>query len=365
MGESILQDIKPLHHSELTPASPMVVAGPCSAESEEQVIDTATQLKAMGINIFRAGVWKPRTKPGGFEGMGDVALQWLERVKEETGMKIAVEVANATHASIVLQAGVDVMWIGTRTTVNPFTVQEIARAIEGSSQVTVLVKNPINPDIELWIGAMERICKAGITRVGAIHRGFSTYNNNIYRNSPQWEIPIELHRRFPNLTLLCDPSHMGGKRELIAPLSQQALDMGFNGLFVETHPAPETAMSDSAQQITPAQLQQVLKSLVIRHHGLDNENLDILRRQIDSCDNELLEILNKRMQLCRQIGGIKKEKKMQVVQTQRYDDVLKTRISQACQLGLSQEFIKKILMTIHEESVRQQIKIVNDNDAEH
>ena len=285
---------------------PMVIAGPCSAETEEQVLSTAHSIAAKGIKIFRAGIWKPRTKPGGFEGVGVVGLPWLKRVKEETGMYISTEVATAKHAYEALKAGVDILWIGARTTANPFAVQEIADALKGVD-IPVLVKNPVNPDLELWIGALERIHNAGIKKLGAIHRGFSSYEKKIYRNIPQWHIPIELRRRIPELPILCDPSHIGGKRELIAPISQQAMDLNFNGLVIESHCNPECAWSDAAQQVTPDVLDYILNLLVIRE-GVQQttENLNMLRKQIDECDNDLLEVLSKRMRIAREIGTYKK-----------------------------------------------------------
>ena len=260
--QQLLQDIKPLSFDGVNPDKPLVIAGPCSAESESQVLDTAKSLAKNGIKIFRAGIWKPRTKPGGFEGVGIKGLLWLQEVKKETGMLTATEVANHEHVIAALDSGVDILWIGARTSANPFAMQEIADALKGHNDVTVLVKNPVNPDIELWIGAMLRIYNAGVRRIGAIHRGFSTYGKHLFRNEPQWHIPIELHRRIPNLPILCDPSHMGGKRELIGPISQQALDMGFNGLIIESHCNPDCALSDAKQQVTPDSLNLIINTLV-------------------------------------------------------------------------------------------------------
>ena len=262
---------------------PVVIAGPCSAETEEQVMDTARQLASKGIKLFRAGIWKPRTKPGGFEGIGVEGLQWLKEVKQETGMYVCTEVATAKHVLECLKAGIDVLWVGARTTANPFAVQEIADALRGVD-IPVLVKNPVNPDLELWIGAMERLNQAGLKHLAAIHRGFS-------RNLPQWHIPIELRRRIPNLPILCDPSHIGGKRELIAPLCQQAMDLGFDGLIVESHCNPDAAWSDAAQQVTPDVLDYILNLLVIRQDTQSTENLSELRKQIDECDNEIIQTL--------------------------------------------------------------------------
>ena len=293
-----LEDIKPIELEGVSSKRPIIIAGPCSAETEEQVMATARNLASNGIKIFRAGIWKPRTKPGGFEGIGVEGLEWLKRVKSETGMYVATEVANKAHVEAALNAGVDILWIGARTTANPFAIQEIADAIKGTDS-TVLIKNPVNPDLELWIGAMERIYNAGIRHIGAIHRGFSAYGKHLYRNLPQWHIPIELRRRIPNIQIFCDPSHIGGKRELVAPLSQQAMDMGFDGLIVESHCDPDCAWSDKSQQVTPDVLNFILNMLVIRDTTQSTENLSLLRQQIDGIDNELLETLNKRMRVSR------------------------------------------------------------------
>ncbi len=337
---------------------PLVIAGPCSAETEEQVMQTATQLAARGIKIFRAGIWKPRTKPGGFEGVGEEGLAWLVRVKRELGMYITTEVATAKHVEAALKAGVDLLWIGARTTANPFAVQEIADALRGVD-IPVLVKNPVNPDLELWIGAFERLNMAGVKKLGAIHRGFSSFDKKIYRNLPQWHIPIELRRRLPQLPIFCDPSHIGGQRELIAPLCQHAMDLGFDGLIVESHCAPDKAWSDATQQITPDILGYIFSLLVVRETTQSTENLDALRQQIDECDNQLIEILAKRMRVSREIGLFKKEHNMTVFQSGRYDEILNKRGIQAVQCGMASEFMKKVFEAIHEESVRQQLDIIN------
>ena len=337
---------------------PLVIAGPCSAETEEQVLTTAKELAAKGIKIFRAGIWKPRTKPGGFEGVGSEGLPWLKRVKEETGMYTATEVATERHVFEALKHGVDILWIGARTSANPFAVQEIANALKGVD-IPVLIKNPVNPDLELWIGAVERIYNAGIHHLGVIHRGFSSYDKKLYRNLPQWHIPIELRRRLPNLPIICDPSHIGGKRELIAPLSQQAMDLGFDGLIIESHCNPDCAWSDKDQQVTPDVLDYILNMLVIRETTQTTENLTELRKQIDELDEQLLELLSKRMRISREIGQYKKEHDMPVLQTVRYDEILNKRVSQAVELDMSDDFMKSVLEAIHEESVRQQIVIMN------
>lgn len=354
----------------------LVMAGPCSAESREQVLQTARALASIGIRIFRAGVWKPRTKPGGFEGVGAPALQWLAEAKALTGMLMATEVANAQHASQAIDSGIDIIWIGARTSANPFAVQEIADMLatlppERREQLTVLVKNPVNPDLELWIGALERIYGAGVRRLGAIHRGFSSYGKHIYRNPPKWAIPIELHRRLPNLPIICDPSHIGGKRELIGPLSQQALEMKFSGLIIESHCHPELALSDAAQQVTPSELAEILDSLIVPRGSAEfdgemgrpaTENLELLRAKIDRIDDELLELLAKRMAVAREIGRYKQQKRMSVLQPGRYNDLMERRLELAAPLELSNDFVRSILALIHEESVRQQLSLPSSTD---
>lgn len=339
---------------------PLIIAGPCSAETEEQVMTTARQLSKFGIKIMRAGVWKPRTKPGGFEGHGEKALPWLQRVKEETGMLLATEVANPHHAEKALEAGIDILWVGARTTANPFAVQELADSLRGVD-VPVLVKNPVNPDLELWIGALERINGAGIKRLAAIHRGFSSYDKKIYRNLPMWQIPIELRRRIPNIKLFNDPSHIGGRRDLIAPLCQQAMDLGFDGLLVESHCCPEEAWSDAKQQVTPEILDYILNLLVIREEITTTESITMLRRQIDECDDLLIDTLAKRMRISREIGQYKKEHGMNIVQTSRYSEIIDKRGAQGSLCGIDPECIKRIFEAIHEESVNQQVQVMNRN----
>lgn len=342
----------------IEPKRPIIIAGPCSAETEEQVMQTATELANRGIRIFRAGIWKPRTKPGGFEGVGEPGLAWLQRVKQETGMYVTTEVATAKHVEAALNASMDMLWIGARTCANPFAMQEIADALAGVD-IPVLVKNPVNPDLELWIGGMERLNNAGVKRMAAIHRGFSSYDKKIYRNLPQWHIPIELRRRIPNLPIFCDPSHIGGKRELIASLSQQAMDLGFDGLIVESHCNPDCAWSDAAQQVTPDVLAYILNLLVIRKEKQSTENLNELRTQIDECDNNIIEILAKRMRICREIGTFKKEHAMTILQTGRYNEILEKRGTQGELCGMSADFVRTIFEAIHGESVRQQMEIIN------
>lgn len=354
-----MTQLQPITFADIPASEPLIIAGPCSAETREQLLATASNLHADGIRIFRAGIWKPRTKPGGFEGVGAPALEWMREVKETTGMYTATEVATRTHVIQALEAGIDLLWIGARTSANPFAMQEIADTLaELRADVPVLVKNPVNPDLELWIGAMQRIYNAGIRRIGAIHRGFSAYGKHIYRNMPQWHIPIELRLRYPDLPIICDPSHIGGKRELIAPLSQQALDMGFDGLIIESHCNPDCAWSDAAQQVTPEVLHIILASLVHKSQKQSTESLSLLRREIDRLDNELLEVLAKRMQVSRDIGQYKKEHRMPVVQAGRYNDVIRTRCGSGVEMGMGEEFLKTILLAIHDESVRQQIEVL-------
>ena len=351
MGTVSIQDIRPLDIAD----SPVIIAGPCSAETEQQTLETAKALSAIGVNVYRAGIWKPRTMPGGFEGVGDKGLEWLQRVKQETGMLTATEVATMEHVNAALNAGIDILWVGARTTANPFAVQDIADALHGHNEVIVLIKNPVNPDLELWIGAIQRILNAGVSRVGAVHRGFSAAGEHLYRNDPQWHIPFDLRRLAPGMTILCDPSHIGGKRELVEPLSQQALDMGFDGLMIETHCDPDRALSDSAQQITPEELKSIKDRLVIRSGTPVEDELALLRQQIDDCDHELLAVLARRMSVSREIGRFKKTNNLRVVQPQRYQDVLKNRLAEGERLALDPDFVQRVMQTIHEESVRQQL----------
>ena len=337
---------------------PFVIAGPCSAETEEQVMNTAKQLAIKGCHMFRAGVWKPRTKPGGFEGHGEPALEWMAEVKKETGMLIGTEVATPEHVELSMKYGLDILWIGARTSANPFAMQQLADAMKGLD-IPVFVKNPVNPDLELWIGALERINQAGIKKLAAIHRGFSSFDKTMYRNAPMWQIPIELRRRIPELPIVCDPSHMGGKRELIAPLSQQALDLGFDGLMIESHCDPDKAWSDAKQQVTPEVCDYIVGMLVARDNTYTTEGIKLLRQQIDKIDNELMDLLAKRMRVCREIGQYKKEHNMQVLQTVRYNEILDKRGVQGSLTGMSPEFVKQVFEHIHEESVRQQVELVN------
>ena len=337
---------------------PLVIAGPCSAESEEQVLTTGRALAAQGVKIFRAGIWKPRTKPGGFEGVGMIGLPWLQKLKAETGMYTAVEVATKAHVEAALAFGVDILWIGARTTANPFAMQEIADTLQGHD-LPVLIKNPVNPDVELWVGGIERIYRAGIHKLGVIHRGFSSADKTIYRNVPNWHIAIELRRRFPNLPIICDPSHIGGRRDLIQPLSQQAMDLGFDGLIIESHCNPDEAWSDAKQQVTPETLKEILSSLVIRDTVKTTEDLVDLRHPIDEIADKILEILAKRMRISGEVANYKKEHAMPVLQAGRYDEILTKRSEQGSALGMSPEFVKEVFEAIHAESVRKQIEIIN------
>jgi chorismate mutase len=303
-------------------------------------------------------VWKPRTKPGGFEGHGEPALQWLKQVKEETGMLVTTEVATPAHVELAMKYGIDIMWVGARTSANPFAMQALADALRGID-IPVFVKNPVNPDLELWIGALERLNGAGIKKLAAIHRGFTSYDKTIYRNLPMWQIPIELRRRIPDLAIICDPSHIGGRRDLIAPLCQQAMDLGADGLIIESHCDPDKAWSDAKQQVTPDVLDYILSLLVIRDDTVTTEGITQLRKQIDELDNQVMDILAKRMRVCREIGQYKKEHNMTVLQAQRYNEILDKRGAQGSLCGMDSEFVKKIYEAIHEESVRQQIEIIN------
>lgn len=351
-------DLEPLNLPSDNERPSCVIAGPCSAETEEQVLTTAKQLAAKGCHMFRAGIWKPRTKPGGFEGNGEKALPWMREVKEETGMLTVTEVATPEHVELALKYGIDILWIGARTCANPFAMQALADSLKGVD-IPVLVKNPVNPDLELWIGGMERINQAGIKRLGAIHRGFSSPDKKIYRNLPMWQIPIELHRRIPNLPIICDPSHIGGRRDLIAPLCQQAMDLGFDGLIIESHCRPDEAWSDAKQQVTPDVLDYILSLLVIRDEHYTTEGIRQLRSQIDEVDNEIMDLLAKRMRICREIGVYKKEHNMTVLQATRYSEILEKRGAQGSLIGMSPECVAHIYELIHEESVRQQLEIVN------
>jgi len=341
---------------------PLVIAGPCSAETEEQVLKIAHELKDSDVSIFRAGIWKPRTRPGGFEGVGAIGLKWLQKAKTETGLMMAVEVANAAHVRLALEHNIDVLWIGARTTVNPFAVQEIADALVGTDKI-VLVKNPVNPDLALWIGGVERLYNAGIKKLGVIHRGFSTYEKTKYRNIPEWQLPIELQSRFPELVLICDPSHITGKRDMIQEVSQQALDLNYDGLIIETHIDPDNAWSDAAQQVTPTVLKQIFEDLKVKKITVEEDDYTTemikLRANIDIADSKLLEILGNRMKVAEQIGALKKAKNVAVLQNKRWTEILEKMIAEGENKGLSEEFILRIFKAIHQESIAHQEKIIN------
>lgn len=341
---------------------PLVIAGPCSAETEEQVLRIANQLKDTDVNYFRAGIWKPRTRPGMFEGVGALGLKWLQKVKAETGMKIATEVANAAHVKLALEHDVDLLWVGARSTVSPFIVQEIADALEGTDKV-VLVKNPVNPDLALWLGAIERLAKANIKKLGVIHRGFSTYEKTKYRNNPEWQLAIELQTKFPDLPVINDPSHITGRRDMIFDVSQTALDLNFDGLMIETHDDPDNAWSDASQQVTPKVLVQIMKDLKIRKETDPeteyNKSLDNLRAQIDIVDNQIIELLGKRMKAADGIGALKKQKNVAVLQSKRWNEILGKMVLEGESKGLSEEFILKMFKAIHQESINHQEKIIN------
>jgi len=341
---------------------PLVIAGPCSAETEEQVLRIAHELKDSDVNYFRAGIWKPRTRPGMFEGVGEIGLRWLKKVKEETGMKTCTEVANATHVKLAIENNIDLLWIGARSTVSPFIMQELADALKGTDKI-VLVKNPVNPDLALWLGGIERLYKAGIKNLGGIHRGFSSYDTTKYRNIPEWQIAVEFQNKFPDLPLINDPSHITGNREMIFDVSQTALDLNFDGLMIETHIDPENAWSDAAQQVTPQKLKQIMSDLKIRKETNTEEeyqrSLDNLRAQINVADNQLVELLGKRMKVSDQIGALKKKKNVAVLQSKRWNEILGNMILEGEANGLSEEFILRMFKAIHQESINHQEKVIN------
>ena len=340
---------------------PLVIAGPCSAETEEQVLKIAHQLKDTDATVLRAGIWKPRTRPGNFEGVGALGLKWLKKAKEETGMLTTTEVANTAHVDLALENDVDILWIGARTTVSPFIVQEIADALKGTDK-TVLVKNPVNPDLSLWLGAVERFYTADIKNLGVIHRGFSAYEKTKYRNNPEWQIAIELQNKFPDLPLILDPSHIAGRRDIIFDLCQTALDLNYDGIMVETHHTPDEAWSDAAQQITPETLVQIMKDLKIRKEISESEEfqnkLSNLRAQIDVADNQLIELLAKRMRVSDEIGKVKKAQNVSVLQTKRWNEILGKMVLEGEQHGLSEEFILRLFKAVHQESINHQEKVM-------
>lgn len=339
---------------------PLVIAGPCSAETEKQVLETAHQLKKDKISIYRAGIWKPRTRPGGFEGVGEIGLKWLQKAKAETSLQMAIEVATAAHVKLALEHDIDVLWIGARTTVNPFAVQEIADALKGTKK-TVLLKNPVNPDLSLWIGGLERLLHAGIENVGVIHRGFSTYEKTKYRNNPEWQIAIDFQTKFPNVPLIIDPSHITGNRQMIYEVTQQALDMNYDGMIIETHIDPENAWSDAAQQVTPDRLKQIIKELIIRKKDDNSDDfqseLNKLRHRIDEFDHKLIELLAKRMRVADDIGALKKSKNVAVLQSNRWTEIMEKMQNEGAEKGLSEDFVAQLFKAIHQESIAHQEKI--------
>ncbi|HVB04107.1 MAG TPA: chorismate mutase [Chitinophagaceae bacterium] len=354
---------QPALAEKLAAKQPIIVSGPCSAETEEQVISTCTRLAATGkVDVLRAGIWKPRTKPGSFEGVGTIGLTWMMKAKALTGLLTTVEVATTKHVEDALHFGIDILWIGARTTVNPFSVQELANALRGVD-TTVWIKNPINPDLELWIGAVERIRKAGIKHIGLIHRGFSNYGNTEFRNAPMWHLPIELRRRMPEIPMLCDPSHICGRRDILQEISQKAIDLGYDGLMLETHIDPDKAWSDAKQQITPEQLADLLNKIIWRHETTDQEEfltvLSRLREQINHIDDELLQLLGNRMKVAEEIGKYKKENNITILQTNRWNDILIKAIKNGEKLGLSKDFILKYFDAVHLESINRQNKVMN------
>jgi chorismate mutase len=350
-----------------TEPRPSVIAGPCSAESEEQVMETAAGLRDLGINVFRAGIWKPRTHPGSFEGVGSPGLKWMQRAKREYGLKISTEVASEKHVFECLKYGVDLVWLGARTTANPFLVQEIADALK-DTDIPVLVKNPVNPDLDLWIGALERLNRAGIKKLGVIHRGFSTFEKIKYRNDPQWQMAIELRSRYPELPFFVDPSHMAGSKDYLLEISQRSLDLGFEGLMIESHCSPSAALSDAKQQLTPSELKDMLHNQIsVRDADSDSkewrDNIDQLRAKIDIIDENILYTLKSRMNISRKIGEYKKNNNVAILQTSRWDEVLAKVITMGEEYGLSEKFITTVFNAIHEASVEAQNEVISDKNS--
>jgi chorismate mutase len=342
-------------HSIIKSSRPALIAGPCSAESREQILQTARAVKSIpSLVAFRAGLWKPRTRPGDFEGVGKQGLEWLKEVKDETAMKLAVEIATPQHAELCLQAGIDILWIGARTVVSPFIVDDIASALQGSD-TCVMVKNPVNPDPGLWAGGIERLMKYGLDNLAAVHRGFDVFYSKPYRNMPLWEIPIELKRQYPDIPVLCDPSHIGGSRKYLQQIAQKALDLGMDGLMIETHIHPEKALTDTSQQVSPRELNDILKNLIIREEQTESDaTLEKFRTTIDELDEQLLEILARRMNISEQIGMLKKEQNLAPFQAERWQALLNDREKKGEKLSLNRRFIKKIFEAIHMESIKRQ-----------
>lgn len=340
---------------------PVVISGPCSAETEEQVVETCVRLAKTGkVNVLRAGIWKPRTRPGSFEGIGSVGLEWLNAAKKETGLPITTEVANVKHVYEALKAGVDILWIGARTTVNPFSVQEIADALKGVD-IPVLIKNPVNPDLELWIGAIERIHQAGINRVGAIHRGFAKHGEKKFRNAPQWQLPIDLKRRIPDLSIICDPSHICGNREGLAAISQEAMDLNYDGVMIESHIDPDNAWSDAKQQVVPERVAEIIENLVLRSESpADPTLLEQYRQKIDQMDDDIMNLFAERMKVSQDIGRYKKDNGIAILQSKRWEDILTHMAEKGEKVGLSPEFVERYLKAVHQESINHQNKVMNE-----
>jgi chorismate mutase len=340
---------------------PFIMAGPCSAESEDQIMETARALKERDVDLFRAGLWKPRTRPNNFEGVGSVGLPWLKRVKEELNLPVTTEVAKGKHVDLALEFGIDVLWIGARTTTNPFSVQEIADALRGVD-IPVIVKNPINPDLSLWMGGIERLQKVGIQNISVIHRGFNFFNNTKYRNSPLWQIPIELKSKFPEMMLICDVSHICGRRDILGEVAQQALDLYFDGIMVEVHPDPDHALSDAKQQITASEFDRLIGSLVFRREKLENSKfvteVQSIRNEIDKIDNHMIQLLSQRMDLAESIGRLKKEHNIPILQSKRWKEILQSAIDKGMNFGLTEEFTQSVFKAIHMESIQHQSRIM-------
>jgi chorismate mutase len=348
----------------MIPVNSLVISGPCSAETREQVLETAQGLSKVGIDYFRAGIWKPRTRPGEFEGIGDVGISWMCEVRETYGLKIATEVAKAEHVELALKNNFDMIWIGARSTVNPFTVQEIAESLQGTN-IKVMVKNPVNPDLKLWIGAIERIWKAGIKDVSAIHRGFSVYQKTLYRNDPNWQIPIDLKQELPGIPLICDPSHIGGRAHLLMPLAQKAMDLNYDGLMIESHVDPSRAWTDAKQQITPAELKDLLNSLTIRNRAaIDEDAMLAFREQLTQTDESIIQLLKNRMLISEQIGEFKKDKNHVILQSNRWEEALRNNVLKASSEGISEEFVTQLFKLIHQDSIRIQSDILSKDDRD-
>lgn len=351
-----------------SPFQPLLISGPCSVETEEQFVETAKLLAATGrVNLLRGGLWKPRTRPNSFEGVGAIGLEWMVRARAETGLKLTTEVATAEHVELCLKHGIDVLWIGARTTVNPFSVQEIADALKGVD-IPVIVKNPVNPDLQLWIGALERICQSGITKLVAMHRGFSHFGDSIYRNKPMWEIPIALKTQYPQLSIFCDPSHICGRRDLLLQVAQKALDLGMDGLMLESHLTPDQAWSDAKQQVTPHALVDLLDQLQVRATSTDDRNfvneLHALRSRIDKVDEEIIQLIAKRMNITQELGRYKRDHNITILQVDRWKEIIDTRTMLADKLGLTREFIMHYLEQLHKESIRTQTRIMNEENGD-